>query len=393
MFVEKFYDWVNGDFESKDIPPSLVLSNILSTWQAFNVKRGFGRKAQANFLTHFLSIRGQSSRRKENPEVLEIMMRLYQESDVIGSNKLYLVAKVLYERTGEGLQLHRAMGDLFASSFTMIMKAAASKSMSNAEDAQERLNKAIQTATDDAIQVASVQSWVRIKLVIAITMFWAAMGAAHKGSLYYQSLKSENPDIDRFVDIPHKIYAMGDFIMAYSYYALLIFFVVYFSVRWLSINWLSETRQELDTVFPPFIVFKYISGLNIFSGLTLLISYVHYETIEAIDSIYPAASKYERIHLDRMKRKVAEGEKGTEQLNTGLLPKTLELSLKISGEGSESSMRDALELVNSSGKTLIVKALKYTSNVALIITSALSGLSFFMVMAASAFLFQAEMGV
>ena len=98
MIVEKFYDWVNGDFESKDIPPSLALSNILTTWQAFNVKRGFGRKAQANFLTHFLSIRGQSSRRKENPEVLKIMMRLYKESDVIGSTRLYLVAKVLYER-------------------------------------------------------------------------------------------------------------------------------------------------------------------------------------------------------------------------------------------------------------------------------------------------------
>ncbi|MEZ8198370.1 hypothetical protein [Vibrio splendidus] len=393
MFVEKFYDWVNGDFESKDIPPSLVLSNILTTWQAFNVKRGFGRKAQANFLTHFLSIRGQSSRRKENPEVLKIMMRLYKESDVIGSTRLYLVAKVLYERTGEGLQLHRAMGDLFSSSFTMIMKAAASKSMSNAKDAQERLNKAIQTATDDAIKVASVQSWVRIKVVIAISMFWGAMNAANKGSLYYQSLKSENPDIDRFIDIPHKIYAMGDFFMLYAHYALLIFVFLYILVRWLCNNWLTETRKELDSSFPPFIIFKYISGLNIFSGLTLLISYVHYETIEAIDSIYPAASKYERVHLDLMKKKVSEGDKGTEQLNTGLIPKTLELSLKIAGEGSESSMRDALELVNSTGKTLIVKALRYTSNVMLIITAALSGLCFFMVVAASGFLFQAEMGV
>lgn len=393
MIVEKFYTWVNGDFESKDIPPSLVLSNILTTWQAFNVKRGFGRKAQANFLTHFLSIRGQSSRRKENPEVLKIMMRLYKESDVIGSTRLYLVAKVLYERTGEGLQLHRAMGDLFSSSFTMIMKAAASKSMSNAKDAQERLNKAIQTATDDAIQVASVQGWVRIKVVIAISMFWGAMNAAHKGSVYYQSLKSENPDIDRFIDIPHKMYAIGDYVMLYSHYALLVFVLVYFVVRWLCNNWLTETRREMDGIFPPFIIFKYVSGLNIFSGLTLLISYVHYETIEAIDSIYPAASKYERIHLDLMKKKVSEGDKGTDQLNTGLIPKTLELSLKIAGEGSESSMRDALELVNSTGKTLIVKALRYTSNVVLIITAALSGLCFFMIVAASGFLFQAEMGV
>lgn len=392
MIVEKFYDWINGDYESKDIPPSLVLSNILSTWQSFTVKRGFGRKAQASFLMHFLSIRGNSSLRKENPEVLQTMMRLYKESDSMGTEKLHLVAKVLHERTKEGLQLHRAMGDLFASSFTMIMKAAASKSLSQAEDAQELLNKAIQTATEDAIQVASVQSWVRIKMLVSIVFCWASMKGAHYGSVHYQNLKSENPDIDRFIEIPHKLYYMGDLVNEYALIAFTLFISLAITIRWLCHNWMGDARNELDSILPPFVIYKYISGLNIFSGLTLLISYVQYETIDAINSLYPSASKYEKQHLLLMKKMLSEGRKGTEQLDTGLLPKALKLTLKIAGEGSQSSMRDALQLVNSEGKNLIIKALSYSSNFVLFLSIMISGFALLMVAGASAFLVQAEMG-
>ncbi|MEZ9699264.1 hypothetical protein AB4455_07925 [Vibrio sp. 10N.261.46.E12] len=392
MLVDKFYDWLNGDFVSKDIPPSLVLSNLLPTWQSFKVKRGFGRKAQASFLMHFLSIRGNSTLRKENPEVLQIMMRLYKESDTMGSEKLHLVAKVLYERTKEGLQLHRAMGDLFSSSFTMIMKAAASKSMSKADDAQERLNKAIQTATEDAIQVASVQSWVRIKMFAAIAFCWASMKGAHYGSVHYQNLKAENPDIDRFIEIPHKLYYMGNLVNDYALLAFVIFLSLAITVRWLCHNWMGEARSELDNIIPSFVIYKYISGLNIFSGLTLLISYVQYETIDAINSLYPSASKYEKRHLLLMKKMLSEGRKGTEQLDTGLLPKSLKLTLKIAGEGSQSSMRDALQLVNTEGKQLIIKALSYSSNLVLFLSIMVSGLALLMVAGASAFLVQAEMG-
>ncbi|MEZ8241024.1 MULTISPECIES: hypothetical protein [Vibrio] len=390
--LDKFESWLDGDFKAKKIPAALSITSVLTLREAFSIRRGFSQKQQAQFLMHFLSIQGQKDK-KENVEVLTIMNRLYQDSDAIGVARLIAVSKLLLERTKEGLQLHRAMADIFSSSFTMIIRAAASTSQSESADAQENLNIAIKQATFSAIEVAKVQRSVRFKMVASILSLWGSMVAAKKGSEYYLALKAENPEIDRFIDIPHNVYLLGNFVVDYSYLSLAIIISAYLTIRWLNENWVNEKRMEWDQFFPPFIIYKYISGLNVFSGLTLLISYVQYESSDAIKVLGAAATKYERYHLQLMSDRLSEGRRGTEQLDTGLLPKQLRLTLQIAGEGGATGVREALEVVNAGGRSLILKALSYTSTFILVVCAFISGLTALMVGAASAFLFQASLGI
>ncbi|TKG23473.1 hypothetical protein FCV85_23170, partial [Vibrio sp. F13] len=119
------------------------------------------------------------------------------------------------------------MADIFSSSFTMIIRAAASTSQSESADAQENLNIAIKQATFSAIEVAKVQRSVRFKMVASILSLWGSMVAAKKGSEYYLALKAENPEIDRFIDIPHNVYLLGNFVVDYSYLSLAIIISAY----------------------------------------------------------------------------------------------------------------------------------------------------------------------
>ncbi len=390
---ELLLKWLNNGGEAKNIPRSLLLSEMTSIPKALIVRLTFTQSMQAEFLKHFLAIRGESEYQKQNQEVLTTMIRLYKEDGTLRAKKMSLVAEVINERINDGLNMHSAMADMFSSSYVMIIKAGSSKSLDKEVGSQVRLNKAIKAATEDAIEISKVQKGMRMKIMIGLGFIFSSMVVAQKGSVHYQQLKAEDPNIDRFIDIPHKLYWVGEFAVTYMPLVTLIGLICLFAIGWAVRNWFPDYRSSLDKYCPPFVMYKYLCGLNIFSGLTLLISYVRYETIEAIDALYSSASKYERMHLEKMGDNLGEGEKGTRQLDTGLLTKKLSLSLKIAGEGEAASVRTALEIINKQGKSSIVAAIKHTSTILLVASVFLSVLIMVQVGAAAAFLFQVQMGM
>ncbi|MBF4443587.1 hypothetical protein, partial [Vibrio anguillarum] len=124
--------------------------------------------------------------------------------------------------------------------------------------------------------------------------------AASAGSTYYQKLKQETPNVDEFIDIPTLLYRLGDWFVDYSLLMFIAIAVLVVAQRYFMKNWLGENREFLDNYWPPFIIYRLIAGLTIFSGLTLLISYIRYETITAIEALRQSASEYERYHLEMM---------------------------------------------------------------------------------------------
>ncbi|EKO3606974.1 hypothetical protein M6C35_001879 [Vibrio metschnikovii] len=384
-------EWLNG--QSTEIPDTLSLTELAGLLTALNIKLRFTQSNQAKFLEHFLSIKGESLTSKETEEVLTIMFRLYDQADTIGSGLMADVAQILLERINEGLSLHDAMSDMFLSNFGMIMRASSSKALTKDENAQVLLNKAINIATKDAIEISKSQRNTTIKVMIGMMIMFLSLFAASAGSTYYQNLKQETPNVDEFIDIPTLLYRLGDWFVDYSLLMLIAVAILIVAQRYFMKNWLGENREFLDNYWPPFIIYRLIAGLTIFSGLTLLISYIRYETITAIEALHQSASEYERYHLEMMIDKLSEGEAGTRQLDTGLLTKDLKLTLQMAGEGESASIRTALEIINQEGKKSLISKLNHVSTLLMLFMIFAAILVLIQVGAASAFLFQASLGI
>jgi hypothetical protein len=217
------------------------------------------------------------------------------------------------------------------------------------------------------------------------------MYVAKLGGEYYRVQKAKIPTVDQFLEIPHTLYWAGNLVMEYMSIFGISVVAGLLVLEWLKHNWISEERDIFDLYFPPFILHKYLTGLSIFSGLTLLISHIKYETIEAIETLEPAANKYEAHHLGLMLDNLGEGEKGTRQLDTGLLTKKLQLTLRIAGEGESASIRTALEIINKQGKESLLSALRNISTLILALIIFVAFLIVLQVGAASAFLMQESM--
>lgn len=395
---EAILDWINDGTEETD---DLALTNILPLRKALWLRLRFTQRKQEKFLTHYLMIRGENNVAKESKEVIKQMIELYAEAETLEAPVIRLVLQVLLERTGEGISFHDAMKDMFASTYVMVMQAASKAQKQNSEqimsgDAKNRevaYNKAIKQATNDAIEISKVQQNTQFKSIIGVVAIISSFYIAYASSNYYLEVISANPNADRFINIPHGLFAVGEFVYAYFPVIsglLLGFFIIQ---RYLMNNWVGENRDILDRYWPPFIVYRYVSGLNIFSGLSLLIGHIGYESLKAITTLHESANVYEQFHLDIMRDKLGEGEGGTTQLDTGLLTKSLQLTLRVSGKGESSSISSALKIINTQGKKDLIKTLQYVSTIFMIVLVLIAVWVSVTVGSASAFLYQTTMGV
>ncbi|HBN6897565.1 TPA: hypothetical protein L3302_003475, partial [Vibrio cholerae] len=89
---------------------------------------------------------------------------------------------------------------------------------------------------------------------------------------------------------------------------------------------------------------------------------------------------YEAMHLNKMLQRLQNGEKGTLQLDTGLLSKEIGLSLKMANEGESATVRSALQILSNEGQSSLVKSitrkgqiLLITSLITSVVLSVLSG--------------------
>lgn len=382
--------WLNSGVDETE---GLALTNIVPIYKALWIKTRFTRSKQSKFLEHFLSIKGESIHAKKNIEVIELMATLYQEADTLDAPIMRSVLVVLNERLSEGLAMHVAMADMFDTSFVMIMGAASKKSKKQETGIQEKFNRAIKQATNDTIAIAAVRRNTTLKMSVSTAILMGSLIVCNLGSQYYAQVKQDNAKADRFIEIPSLLYSLGDAFVAYAPIAMLLLAAFYFTQHYCIKHYMGEYREVLDTYWPPFILYRFFSGLNIFSGLTLLISYIGYESQEAVDNIYESASKYERHHLRIMKDKLGEGESGTRQLDTGLLTKDLQLTLRMAGQGESSSVRTALQIIDSQGKQSIIKKLTRTSTFFMVVMVMVAVIISIQILATSALLFQASAGL
>lgn len=381
--------WLNSGVDEAH---ELALTNIISVHKALWIKFTFGRGKQSKFLQHFLSIKGESNAKKPL-EIINLMMMLYEEADTLDAPLIRTVLSVIHGRISEGQQMHSAMMGLFDSSFIMIMRASAVGTKKQGAITSETYNKVIKRATEDSIEIAKMARNTTIKMLSGASLIISAMFVCSSGSQYYQGLITEKPGIDRFITIPHTLYAIGDIFVEYFPYAMMVIMLFLMVQRYALRHYLGEFREELDKYWPPFIIFRYFSGLNIFSGLSLLISHIGYESLQAVEALYGTATPYEQYHLDMMKDKLGEGEAGTRQLDTGLLTKDLQLTLRMAGEGETSSIRTALQIIDTQGKASMILKLKTVSTFFMILMIMFSIVISVQVLAASAFLFQESAGI
>ncbi|HBN6882541.1 TPA: hypothetical protein L3306_003467 [Vibrio cholerae] len=104
------------------------------------------------------------------------------------------------------------------------------------------------------------------------------------------------------------------------------------------------------------------------------------QTKDALRMLLLTCNKYEAMHLNKMLQRLQNGEKGTLQLDTGLLSKEIGLSLKMANEGESATVRSALQILSNEGQSSLVKSitrkgqiLLITSLITSVVLSVLSG--------------------
>lgn len=363
------------------------IDNQVGWFRLITIKLTFGQTQQAKFLEHFLSIRGKKGTIKQAVEILPMMIELYSESNAIGSGVSLAVANLLFERVGDGYNIDTAMEDVFDSQFTVILRAMSSKKSS------DELNAAVSQATKDTVELVKVRRSAKLKLAAGFVSMYLASLAAAASKSYYESVMAGNPKADEFIDIPHTLYNVGSAIASNQALTFAILITLLVAHSYMQNNWLGSYRSEADRILPTFVLHRYIAGLTVFSGLSLMVSTLKYESLAALNALRPTFKPYEKMHIDRMIAKLEEGDSGTDQLNTGLLTKELELTLKMAGKGENSSIRTAIEIINRQGRESITKTIRYTSLVIMISMIISSVMVLLMVGTSVAFLFQAELGI
>lgn len=358
-----------------------------SPFQMLQLKLWFGHKAQAAFLEHYLSIRGSTEQAKETEEILELMDTLYSESKARGAGIKQVVAELLAKRIGDGYELHAAMSDIFQPQFTTIVMAM------QQDKASEGLANAISTATTDVIRLGVVKRQAIRRSAISLFMIHSVLESFSLGKAHWESVIEEHPGADRFIAIPHMLYNIGEFYTNNVYLGLTLMAAIVLVVLWLQVSYCGEYREELDKYAPPFVIYRYLSGLNIFTGITLMVGTLKMESQDALKTLRDSCNKYERWHIDKMLARLAEGHSGTEQLDTGLLSSDLQLTLRMAGEGEGASIKVALDIINRQGRDSIIKALSQTTFLVMVATIIGGILMAGQVLGASAMLFQATLNM
>lgn len=369
------------------VPEHMTLDRLLSRGENLAISMRFGKSAQAKFLQHYLSIRGQGDETKEIEEILSTMTSLYEESNAMLSKVYGLVAYVLFERCKEGVELHVAMSDMFDTSFCMILQAM------GAEKSNRDLNAAIAITTKDTTSRMSVLKWTRIKSTLSIISILTAVAVCDVGRVHYETAINKDPSVAEFIDVPYIPYAIGQVLAGHIPLIILVLFFFFAFQNNQKRTYLGLHRELLDKYYPPFILHRLFCGLTVFSGLTLLVSQIRCETIEALNMLHETSSTYEQHHISKMLNKLGEGDGGTMQLDTGLLTHELQLSLRIAGEGEAATIRTALEIINTEGQKSITETLVKLSSVMMAAIMFASLLLVMKVAAASFFLFQAALGL
>ncbi|BCL74033.1 hypothetical protein TUMSATVNIG1_60190 (plasmid) [Vibrio nigripulchritudo] len=338
---------------------NLNLKDLLSSSELLTLKFRFGKSNQAKFFKHFLSVRGSGDNAKRTLDVLETMLAIYASNPQGKLNEI--VAYVLFVRVDAGLNLAEAMMDLFDSSFVTVAQTLKNKNIAN-------LDAAITQATTNAHELNKQLKLVNLKLIGSVLSLIAMVAVVYHCSEFYQAQKIENPHVLTFVEEPVILFGLATFL--YNNYIFSIFFLslAYIANKSLLNLASGDLRVTLDRYWPPAMIERRKSAIKVFTGLSLLVGTLKKRAADSIDILLQQSSKYERSHLLHMGTKLEEGEKGTMQLDTGLLPEELRLTLLMAGEGEQASVTEALDIIATQGQETLTKTLQSAANTALVVS-------------------------
>jgi hypothetical protein len=324
----------------------------LTQWEFFLVKFRFGARK------HFLSIRGkggENSDTKQTPDVLEKMINIYENN--LNKNKIsYLVTSLIHARAKEGYTLSESMSDIFDISYLSIMQSLESNSST-------LVAEAVETATANSMALNQSISAAKKKISIAVVAILGAVYSTQYGYRYFLAQQLEHPKLVSLVPVPETLLKITSFFAINMPITLFLCGLIYLGNRWVMLNILDDRRVILDKYYPPAILNRYISSVRIFTSLSLLVSIIGKQTIDALKMILENCNDYEKIHVNIMIERLVQGEGGTQQLDTGLLSEDISLSLRMASEGESATVKTALIILANEGRESLLKAVDKTSSV------------------------------
>jgi len=350
MSINDLLNKLTGD-DSK-IDTSFDAATYLTPSYVFRVQYRFGRKQQEMFLKHFFSIRGDGGsdyQVAQYPEILEKMAKLY-EVNIKKNKSAWAVAHLLHMRIREGYSLSHSMSDIFDVSFLATIQALESTTSKN-------VVKAVDIATKNAIALKQAISKVYMFTVISTVLLTLAIVGSGYAYRFYEAKLLEAPAKLQFIQFPEPLFVVTTFIsnnLIVFGIALIISIVTnYFVLK----NIHDERRVILDKYYPPAIFIRLISSVRIFTGLSLLVSIIGKQTLDALKLLRDNCTKYEERHLDEMIKRLTSGESGTNQLDTGLLSGEVSLSLKMANLGQSATVKTALNILANEGQDKLLAAI------------------------------------
>ncbi|MEE7516172.1 hypothetical protein G6355_11165 [Vibrio cholerae] len=352
------------------------INTYLDSYTAFRLKYRFSNSKQKKFLTHFLSIRGTGESGGESKQIYAILTKMSKIYEASGSKfeLEWAAATLIRNRVGEGYSLSKSMSDIFSPTYISIMQALETNASSN-------VAVAVKVATESAISLQNSIRTSRVYSLISIALIGIALKLSNISyNLYLEKLDLE-PKKMEFVEFPEFIFMITSPLGVISIYAIFILALFVFLNALFFEKIPLQYRLLLEEYYyPPAFLYKAISSVRIFSSLSLLVSIIGMQTKDALRMLLLTCNKYEAMHLNKMLQRLQNGEKGTLQLDTGLLSKEIGLSLKMANEGESATVRSALQILSNEGQSSLVKSitrkgqiLLITSLITSVVLSVLSG--------------------